>query len=259
VRVMLVGDSVAFTLGQGLLSEESKFHITQENLAILGCGVAQGPIAWLDFQGQEEPEPVWWPCRVGPHHGLVPWEVAWRNWLPEVHPNVVVLLAGRWEVMDRLYLGQRTNILDPGFATYVRQQLERAVQIGTSTGARMVLMTAPCSFQGEQLDGAPFPEDDIHRIEAYNRIVRQVGSEFPSTVVVQDLFAMACPQGKYTTTLDGARLRGADGTHFATSPGTGADLLASRILPLWEQLGHLQEAIGGQLSTGPLPAHLSPP
>jgi hypothetical protein len=190
--------------------------------------------------------------------GYVPWTSAWPNWLREVRPNLVVLLAGRWEVTDRLYLGHRTNILHPGYAAYVKHILERAVTIGTSTGARMVLMTAPCYSEGEQPDGSPFPEDNVHRVQAYNHLVREVGAEFPTKVTVQDLYSLTCPQGRYKSTYGTALLRNPDGIHFSTLPGTGGELLAPILLPLWEELGHLQEASGGHVVTGPLPTHVSP-
>jgi peptidoglycan/LPS O-acetylase OafA/YrhL len=261
VRVMLVGDSVASSLGVGVYADESKWHIQEENLAILGCGVAQGGGVWDDIQGQQVWVPVAYPCRLHPAKGDVPWTTAWVNWLREVRPNVLVLLAGRWEVVDRLYKGRRINILNPIFSAYVKSQLERAVHIGTSTGARMVLMTAPCFDRGEQANGTPWPQDNIRRVEVYNELVHQVGEEFPTTVTVQDLFPLACPGGKFTPTLNGVQLRDPDGIHFAYSANGGAQLLAPSILPLWEDLGHRQEAGGGHVITGPVPslAHLSPP
>ena len=54
----------------------------------------------------------------------------------EVKPNVVVLLAGRWEVVDREYQGAWTNILSPTYAAYVKAQLEEASKLVTSTGRR---------------------------------------------------------------------------------------------------------------------------
>jgi len=259
VRVLVLGDSVALSMGVGLVDAEPKYHIVADDLAILGCGVAEGPKVWQDVHGQEEEVPVAYPCRPVPKHGAVPWTTAWPSWIGAVHPNVVVLLAGRWEVSDRIYKGRRTNILAPAYAAYVKAQLERAVTIGTSTGARMVLMTAPCYDSGEQPDGAPFPEDQLSRVERYNDLVRQVAAEHPSSVTVQDLFSMVCPGGAFTPTYDGAQLRSADGIHFDQAAGTGAALLASRILPLWEQVGHEQEAAGGQVLTTPLPTRLSPP
>ena len=43
---------------------------------------------------------------------------------------MVVLLAGRWEVVDREYQGTWTNILHPAFAAYVKSQLEQASAAG---------------------------------------------------------------------------------------------------------------------------------
>jgi peptidoglycan/LPS O-acetylase OafA/YrhL len=252
VRVMLLGDSVALSLGIDLSDSLSRWHIDLENLAMLGCGVAQGGSVWDNKQGQLQKVPVAYPCHLNPTHGNVPWPTAWPAWLGAVRPNVVVLLAGRWEIVDRPYQGQRTNILKKTYAAYVKHQLELAVQIGTSTGAHMVLETTPCYNQGEQANGTPWPQDDVRRVEAYNALVRQVGAEFPSSVTVQDLFSLACPQAKFTPTLDGVPLRDPDGTHFAISNATG-DLLAPTVLPLWEDLGHRQEARGGAILTGSLP------
>jgi peptidoglycan/LPS O-acetylase OafA/YrhL len=259
VRVMLVGDSVALSLGFGLEYAASQWHLTIADLAILGCGVAEGGPLWANRQGQEQRFAVAVPCHPTPVDGYVPWTTAWQSWLREVHPNVVVLLAGRWEVTDREYQGRRTNILHPNFAAYIKHMLEQAVTIGTSTGARMVLMTAPCLSEGEQPNGAAFPEDDIRRVDAYNTLVKEVGAENPRTVAVQDLFKTVCPGGKFTPTLNGAPLRDPDGVHFQVAVGTGADLLAPAILPLWEDLGHRQEASGGRVVMTPLPKHYSRP
>ena len=134
VRVMLVGDSTALTLGVGLASDQSKWHIKIDNLSILGCGIAMGTILWTNTNGQEAPGVVPAPCQSKPVGGEVPWTMAWPNWLREVRPNLVVLLAGRWEVLDHLFKGKRTNILHARYAAYIKHQLEVAVRIGTSTG-----------------------------------------------------------------------------------------------------------------------------
>ncbi len=260
VRTVILGDSVALTLGVGLLGDQSRWHIDEVNLSILGCGVDEGRYVWDDYQGRLQKLAVAYSCRNNASHGFVPMTTAWSEWIDKVRPNLVVLLAGRWEVVDRTYQNRRTNILQPEFDAYTKQQLEKAVQIGTSTGARMVLMTSPCYSQGEQLDGSPWPQDDIRRVQRYNSLVRQVAAEFPSKVTLQDLYAMTCPVGKFVPTLDGVPLRDPDGIHFSIAAGTGAALLAPQILPLWEQLGHEQEAAGGKLPTGSAPttANLPP-
>jgi peptidoglycan/LPS O-acetylase OafA/YrhL len=259
VRVMLVGDSTALTLGVGLASEQNKWHINIENLSILGCGIAMGTILWTNSNGQESPGLVPAPCQAKPEGGEVPWTTAWPNWLREVRPNLVVLLAGRWEVLDHLFKGKRTNILHARYAAYIKHQLEVAVRIGTSTGAHMVLLTAPCYSSGEEANGTPWPQDNVSRVQAYNRLVKEVGGEYPKKVTVQNLYALSCPHGQYKATFGTGVLRDADGIHFSMARGQGGALLAPILLPEWESLGHDQEADGGHVLITPFPTHFSPP
>jgi hypothetical protein len=179
----------------------------------------------------------------------------------QLQPNVVVLLAGGGEVLDRLYKGHMTNILNPTFAAYVKGQLERAVRTATAGGAVMVFMTKPCQSTGEQPNGAPWPQDSSARQDVYNGLLRQVAAEHPNQVYVQDLNAYVCPGGKYTEDLNGVPVREPDGLHFATTPaGAGGDYLAPAIFPYWLELGHLQEARmgGSSIPTGTLPRFFAP-
>jgi hypothetical protein len=159
--------------------------------------------------------------------------------MSETHPNVVVLLAGRWEVVNREYQGKWTNILDPTFAAYVKHQLELTSDLVTTSGARMVFLTAPCTDEGEQPDGASWPEDNPARIDAYNKLVRQVAAQHPTTDSVVDLDAAVCPGGKFTTTLNGVAVRRTDGVHFTNAGGV---VLAPDIMPAIVAAGRAQMA-----------------
>ncbi len=275
-RVLLVGDSQALTLGIGLQTALSAgpekyddLHLFNEG--ILGCGVADGTT------GEQSGGTfiVGAPCTPDPQSATCPpggvfgprqdvpcqaWTAAWGDWVEQLRPNVVVLLAGGGEVLDRLYRGQMTNILHPTFAAYVQRQLEKAVRIATARGALMVFMTKPCQSTGEQPDGAPWPQDSAARQEAYNALLRRVASEHPDQVYVQDLNSYVCPGGTYTEDLDGVPVRESDGSHFAMQPGGGGDYLAPAILPYWVELGHLQEARtnGASVPTGSLPRFFAP-
>jgi hypothetical protein len=178
----------------------------------------------------------------------------------QLKPNVVVLLAGGSEVLDRLYRGQMTNLLTPTFAAYVKSQLEKAVRIATAGGALMVFMTKPCQSTGEQPNGEPWPQDSSARQAVYNGLLRQVAAQHPGQVYVQDLNSYVCPGGNYTEDLDGVPVRENDGSHFNMQPGGGGDFLAPAILPYWVDLGHLQEARtnGASLPSGTLPRFFAP-
>jgi hypothetical protein len=89
-------------------------------------------------------------------------------------------------------------------------------------------LTAPCTDEGEQPDGAPWPEDNPARLAEYNKLIRQVAAEHPTTDSVVDLDAAACPGGKFVTTLHGVPFRTSDGVHFTYAGGA---LVASQIMP----------------------------
>ncbi|MFZ0250039.1 MAG: acyltransferase family protein [Acidimicrobiales bacterium] len=275
-RVLLVGDSQALTLGIGLeaavKAHPQKYDdLDLLNQGILGCGVADGTTGEQSggtfvVGAPCTPDPQSAQCPPGGIFGPqqnVPcqaWTAAWADWVKQLQPNVVVLLAGGGEVLDRLYRGHMTNILNPTFAAYVESQLEKAVRIATARGALMVLMTKPCQSTGEQPNGEPWPQDSTARQDAYNALLHQVAAEHPGQVYVQDLNSYVCPGGTYTEDLDGVPVRESDGSHFDMQPGGGGDYLAPAILPYWVELGHLQEARtnGASLPSGTLPRYFAP-
>ncbi|HEY1650379.1 MAG TPA: acyltransferase family protein [Acidimicrobiales bacterium] len=246
VRVLLFGDSLALTLGLGLANTaaQDKYGYVLSDQGILGCGVVDGPE--VELQGARDATPSACngsPLVPGESEADEPWPYQWLSAMGEVKPNVVMLLAGRWEVVDRLYQGQWTNILNPVFAAYVKQQLNQASNLVTATGARMVFLTAPCTDEGEQPDGAPWPEDSPQRLAAYNQAVRQVAAEHPTTDSVVNLDAASCPGGKFTTTIDGVNVRRSDGVHYTIA---GGEFLAPKIMPSIVAAGRAQAAATGE-------------
>lgn len=232
VKVMLFGDSTALTLGIGLSEHQSRYDVTQYDQGILGCGVAEG--AEFQMKGVDAPTAV--PCDGGPAD--TQWPHIWRHQIATRRPNVVMILAGRWEVVNRTYRGEWTNIENAAYATYVKHQLETAVRIAVSGGARVVLLTAPCFDTGEQPNGQPWPEDSPARLAIYNHIVRQVAASSPDVSVI-NFNAMACPGGRYEEFVDGQQVRMSDGVHFTL---TGGNVFAPKIWPIVVKMGREQMA-----------------
>jgi hypothetical protein len=246
LRVLLVGDSTALTLGEGLgeAAVESRYNFVLYDAGIVGCGVADGP----EVEVMGERDSVGPACNgSSPAPGIPlaqqPWPVQWQHDLAADHPNVVALLAGRWEVLDREYRGKWTNILHPAFAAYVKRQLELASNVVDSTGARLVFLTAPCTDEGVQPDGAPWPEENPARLAAYNKLLKEVAAEHPLVDSLVNLGTVACPRGRYATTKDGVTIRTVDdGIHF--SPEGGA-VLAPYVMPQIVAAGRAQAMASG--------------
>ena len=235
VKALVVGDSTALTLDIGLNEHARDYGIEPFNGGILGCGVTSG----AEYQEKGVDAPMAVQCQGGPPQ--TQWPALWRAKIVKDDPNVVMILAGRWEVSNRTYDGRWTNIEDPTYAAYIRQELTDAVHLAGSGGATVVLMTAPCYDTGEQPDGQPWPEDSRARLASYNQIVRDVAASIPGTSLL-DFNAMACPGGQYEEYMGGQQVRLADGIHFTF---TGGDAFASRIWPYILQLGHQQMARTG--------------
>ena len=231
VKLLLVGDSTAYTLGLGLGAYERDYDIEQKNSAILGCGVTDG----AEFELQGVVNQMNSDCSGAA--GTESWTQVWQHELSTFDPNVVMILAGRWEVANRTYQGRWTNIMQPQYAAYVKHQLESAVMLAGSRGAKVILLTAPCYDTGEQPDGQAWPEDSSQRLDKYNSIVRQVGSSDPNTTVI-NFTALACPSGHYQTDIDGVDAR-YDGVHFTIGGGV---VFESALFPVVAKLGREEMA-----------------
>jgi len=232
VKTLVVGDSTALTLDIGLNEHARDYGIRPFNEGILGCGITSG----AEYQEKGVDAPMAVQCVGSPPQ--TQWPALWKAAIAKDDPNVVMILAGRWEVSNRTYDGHWTNIEDPTYAAYVRRELTDAVHLAGSGGAAVVLLTAPCYDTGEQPDGQPWPEDSRARLAIYNHLVRNVAASIPGTTLL-DFNAMACPGGHYEEFMDGRQVRLADGIHFTF---TGGDVFASRIWPLVLRLGHQQMA-----------------
>jgi peptidoglycan/LPS O-acetylase OafA/YrhL len=232
VKVLIVGDSVAFTLDLGLGEYQHSYGVDAVNAGILGCGITDG----TEYQVQGVDTPMATQCADNLWPGI------WRSDIAKFKPDVVMILAGRWEVANRTYEGKWTSIEDPTYATYVKHQLEYAVGLAGSGGAHVVLMTAPCFDSGEQPDGSPWPEDSPTRLSIYNGLVRQVAAASTNTALL-DLNAMVCPGGHYKEYFDGVQVRESDGVHFTLG---GGNVFAPKIWPFVVALERQKVATPGR-------------
>ncbi|HYZ69472.1 MAG TPA: acyltransferase family protein [Mycobacterium sp.] len=195
-RVAVFGDSVAWTLMRYLPPTPG---LSFTNYTTIGCGVARGgPYRYAGETLNQKPECDDWPAR-------------WAQRISHDRPDVVLLIIGRWEVVDRVNEGHWTHIGDDAYDAYLRGELQRAFDILTSTGARVVVTTEPYNRRGERADGSLYPEDQPVRADRWNTLLRSVIGRQPN-VTVLDLNKKLGPDGYYTNKVDGIKMR-MDGVH----------------------------------------------
>ncbi len=217
---------------------QDSYDVSIDNGAIIGCGLLRS--TQYRLYGVDHPEV---PACNSSAPAADQWPAQWQGDLEQFRPNVVVVLAGRWELSDRMIDGRWLHIGQPAFDSAVKQSLEQAVQVGTSTGALMELMTSPCFAPNEQPNGQVWPEDTPARLNAYNAIVREVAAEHPATVQLDDFESQLCPGGVYQESLDGVQIRDGDGMHIVPTAAAG-QWLDVRVLPQVIRVGRL--AMAGQ-------------
>ena len=93
--------------------------------------------------------------------------------------DVVIFVAGAWEVQDLLRNGRWVNIEEPSFQQYELSQMRKAVEIGTSHGAHLDFTTLPALAAGAAFGEPPFPMDSPGRRLIYDRLLDEVAAEFP--------------------------------------------------------------------------------
>jgi peptidoglycan/LPS O-acetylase OafA/YrhL len=197
-RITFLGDSVSWSLGHYLPTQPG-LQVTVR--AIQGCGIARLPD--LKLRGE-----------VHTNYPACPtWDARWRRGITADDPDVAVILLDRWELTDRRLGDEYRHVGQPDYDLYLGLELELAISVAGRRGAHVVLLTAPYTRRAERWDGGLYDEDLPERVDAWNRLLREVAARHPDTVSVIDLNAHVCPDGRFTWTIGDLRIR-SDGLHF---------------------------------------------
>ena len=217
VKVLLVGDSVAGSLGVGLALEARQYDVQIANVGTPGCSLSmQGRIRVLFYTVQPDA-----PCDVADRPDSL--LDTWRTWVDDYNPDVVVYLA-RGETFDQEVGGQWQSLGEGAFDRDVESRYRQAVAVLGARGTSVVLMTTPYYDSGVSPAGAPWPEDDPERVVVDNATMRAVAASPPGgpdggRVSVFDLDSVVSPERQYAPSVSHVNVRCTDGVHFTRSGG----------------------------------------
>ena len=209
-KVMVVGDSVARTVGYGLERwAEETGEATVWTTATPGCGIAdEGTVR--GYADREAPmAEVCLAVRDG-----------WKRQLAQFDPDVVVVLTSTWDLQDRRFPGwdDYRSPGDPTIDDYILREYEEAADVLGSTGATIVWLQAPCS-RSMQIDGGAIGESagaySISRTVHLNEdLLPRLVAARPA-IRLYDLFSIMCPDGTFHDEVAGITPR-PDGAHFSS-------------------------------------------
>ena len=205
LRIMVVGDSVAQTMGRGLERWGPGHGIEVLNAGRLWCGIARGGRTGTTF-GQRATA-----CED--------WATRWTELATTFHPDVVVVLTTVWDASVRQrdewgpdYIGPG----DPRFDAFITSEWSESVRVLRATGARVAWLVPPCALDPASDMGIKYAK------------VHYLAGVVAAGAVPIDLAHRVCPNGKFRNELDGVDGIRPDGLHFSDP---GADLVAAWLGP----------------------------
>ena len=205
-RLLVVGDSGAKFLGDGLELVGPDSDVTVRNAGAISCGLVTVGGAIRVDEGRIVPDPDW--CGA--------WPERWRQELDAFSPDVALLVIGWPGIGERMLDGEWRHPCDPAFDEHYASQVRRAVALLGSTGARVVVAdVAYLALPVRQSDHAS-------RVDCLNAVYRREAARAGADLLpVHDWL---CPvDDGCRAEVDGVTLR-TDGVHFR---GGGA-LVAAR-------------------------------
>jgi peptidoglycan/LPS O-acetylase OafA/YrhL len=206
-RVLLVGDSVAYTYGLGFdRATSDAADVAVWNQGVLFCELVAGDRR--STNGDVFPA----------SDRCAGWEADWAAKVDQFQPEVAVLSVGPWEIFDRKLDGSWVAFGTPDYDTELDATLQRVVNTLGAGGARVVLLTAPAIERND----AATPEwtpSEAGRLTHFNDRLRAIAAANPDRVSVIDTAEWLCGTGTCRTAADGSSLR-PDGLHFSVPGAT---------------------------------------
>jgi hypothetical protein len=217
IKLLVVGDSQAATLAQGLNADGGHHGLSMQpgvlvwNRAILGCPIISRPTMVIDGEAQHN--------KCG---GDGFWQRQWPQDVAAFRPDAVLVVAGAWDVYNvEDGAGRVIGPGDPTWTAGYASDVGQLFDVLHSTGAPVVAIEPPCFGRNEVPGTDPdTPERlDQARAAAVHQVWLQQAASHGATML--DLDHLLCPNGASDPSIR------PDGAHFFTA---GADRTAPLVV-----------------------------
>ncbi len=213
-RVLLVGDSLAFTLGVPMLGNEDGYGIELADAGILGCA--------FTTEGQLNLNGAWVSQDAGCPTALSLWAQEARG----LRAQAVVVELGYRDEFDWRVDGHVVHLGQPAFEAYVQRQINRFVEVLGRGGVKILFLSVPYTHPPDLPDGSPAPAASASRHALINSMLEAAARRDPGNARVLDIDRTVSPGRHYNSKVNGQLCR-FDGVHFSIYC---SELLEPRIL-----------------------------
>jgi lysophospholipase L1-like esterase len=211
-RVLVVGDSVAYTMTAGLYPRQEELGFTLRDATIIECGIVRGDVKRGDVVRAPSGE-----CRERMQR--------WVDELWQFRPDVVLLQSGLWDAKDHEVDGRTIEFGTREGDEYWLSEMQTALDLLSLGGAKVAIVSA-----------LYFPEESLapERTDRLNMLYREVACRNPGSTAFLDLNGFLYPTGELIPFIDGMNVRG-DGYHFSPE---GADMVGRWRAPKLSDIAH---------------------
>ncbi|MCU0269276.1 MAG: acyltransferase [Acidimicrobiales bacterium] len=227
-KVLLVGDSVAYSLGTYGFSTEGTSGTTlaeEQGLALWNQAVIFCELIPAPRRENGEVRAASDTCAN--------WEQDWAADIEVFDPDVALVQLGAWEIFDREIDGTWVEFGTPEFDARLSAELQSVVDVLGAGGAEVVFLTTPRFTRDDGVSAQEWTQNDVARTDHFNELLGQLAAANPDDVTLIELGAWLCPDNECREQIDGVEMR-QDGLHFAAADGA---VVANWLAPQLRELG----------------------
>jgi peptidoglycan/LPS O-acetylase OafA/YrhL len=217
IKALIVGDSVANSMAEGFGRQlQKEEQVLAWNQTVLFCELADGP---RQDKGEE----------IERSSTCEDWEQRWTDNVVEFQPDVAVLSIGAWEVFDRKIDGEWLKFGTAEFDEYLLGELDRAIEVLSSEGATVVLLTAPQFERQDTISAGEWTMNERWRTDHLNELFEQAVADNGEQAELVELGEFLCPAADTCSQrLETGEPIRYDGLHFSEE---GAEVVARWLIP----------------------------
>jgi hypothetical protein len=200
-RVLLIGDSIAFTLGVGFMESEQRYGLEVANASILGCA--------FNIKGNLNSRGNWEAQYPGCPTAL-------NQWAHEEHAlraDGVIVELGYRDEFDWRWNGHDVHLGQPTYDAYLRERIKRYVDVLGRDGTPILFLSVPWADPAPLPDGSPAPAGSAARHAQINSMLTAIAAQSSGTVQVLNIDTPVGAASGFQARVNGKLCR-FDGVHF---------------------------------------------
>jgi peptidoglycan/LPS O-acetylase OafA/YrhL len=203
VSAIVVGDSLALTLGIDIGLGQQRYGVYLLDQGRLGCGFTN--VGTIDFGG------------VGytstPKYCANETE-SWKLDAAQFHAQAVIVELGYWDEGQWDVGGTPEHLGEPRFDALVEQKMDDFVRTLGSTGDPIIFLSVPWVNPPSWPNGASPPQASASRHRLINVMLAALPKRFPGVAYFFNISPYVTPGNKFDPSVDGKICRTSDGIHF---------------------------------------------